>query len=90
MKIFRFALNTWFTLASILSFLLGWVVLGHAPKPVQPAAAPSISMSVPTLQPLQDLQFQTGDPSSSFPSIQQNIQIPSNSGFTPVFRSGGS
>jgi hypothetical protein len=38
MKIFRFALNIWITLVSILSFLIGWVALAHSPKPVQPSS----------------------------------------------------
>ena len=90
MKLYRFALNTWITLASLLSFLLGWVLLAHAPKPVQPVQAAAISApALPTLQPLQDLQF--GGGGNSF----QNFQIPSNnfpSNPAPltVFRTGGS
>lgn len=88
MKLFRFALNLWITLVSILSFLLGWVILGHSPKPVQPSGQPStVSVApLPTLTPLDSLQFGND---SGF----QSFQAP-NSGFIsgpqPIFRTGGS
>ncbi len=85
MRLFRFALNIWITLASLLSFLLGWVALAHSPKPVQPAqAAPINAPALPTLQPLEQLRF--GGNENTF----QNFQAPSNSAAIPLFRSGGS
>ena len=36
MKTFRKALRYWIAFASLLSFLGGWVILAHSPKPVQP------------------------------------------------------
>ena len=93
MKIFRFGLNIWITLASLLSFLLGWVALAHAPKPVQPsrsAQPPAISApALPTLMPLQSLQ--SGNDGSSFQNFQ--VQTPSNefsNSTAPIFLSGGS
>ena len=63
MRLFRFALNTWITIASIGSFLVGWVALAHSPKPVQPTtqSAQVSSAVLPTLTPLQDLQFGSED-----------------------------
>jgi hypothetical protein len=36
MKLFRKLLRYWIAIASVLSFLGGWVILAHSPKPVQP------------------------------------------------------
>ena len=91
MKLFRFALNIWITLASVLSFLLGWVALAHSPKPVQPAQVQIVSpAALPTLIPLQDLQSGV-----STDNGVQTFQVqPSTSYFNsapaPVFRSSGS
>ena len=94
MRLFRFALNTWITIASIGSFLVGWVALAHAPKPVQHTQQTTITNAapLPTLTPLQNLQFGQGG-SSSF----QSFQAPSggfnnafNSSPQPLFRTGGS
>jgi hypothetical protein len=35
MKLWKNAIRIWFTLASLASFLVGWAVLAHAPKPNQ-------------------------------------------------------
>lgn len=88
MKLFRFALNIWITLVSILSFLFGWIVLGHSPKPVQPSSQPAVAniAPLPTLAPLDNPPF--GDQGG-----MSNFQVP-NGGFTnapqPIFRTGGS
>ncbi len=88
MKIFRFALNIWFTLISILSFLIGWVALAHSPKPIQPSSQPqAVNIApLPTLTPLDSPQPGGNN------SFQQNFQV--QSGFSsapqPIFRTGGS
>ena len=94
MKLFRFALNIWITVASVGSFLIGWVALAHAPKPVQ-HTAPQVTISsaapLPTLTPLQ-----FGDNSSGFqnfqvaPSTSFNNGNSFNSAPQPIFRTGGS
>jgi hypothetical protein len=92
MKMFRFALNIWITVASLLSFLLGWVALAHSPKPVQPTTQSALvnPAVLPTLTPLQDLQFGNEDNGG----FQVFRNAPGNSGFStapqPVFRSSGS
>ncbi len=47
MKIFRKILRYWIAIASVLSFLGGWVILAHSPKPVQPQSAPRRSNRSP-------------------------------------------
>lgn len=96
MKLFRFGLSIWITVASIGSFLIGWVALAHSPKPVQHTQQVIISSAapLPTLTPLQSLPFGgTDNSNNNFPLFQ----APSsnfNSGFSsapqPLFRTGGS
>ncbi len=80
MKFWKNIIRAWFTLASLASFLVGWSVLAHAPKPNQfnPADLPPL----PRLDPVPSL----GDvmlPAQSFNLIQ-----PSRRAFS--LRSGGS
>ena len=56
MKIFRKILRYWIGIASVLSFLGGWVILAHSPKPVQPQSVSSSSVppiALPSLPPIQ-------------------------------------
>jgi hypothetical protein len=88
-KLFRFALHTWITLASVLSFLLGWVALAHAPKPVQyTQTSPASAVIVPTLAPLPDVQFDGTQSNNTFQNFQ-TFQAPSSAP-APIFRTGGS
>lgn len=90
MKLFRFALNIWITVASLLSFLLGWVFLAHSPKPAQNTTiAVTSPAALPTLTPLQDLQI-GGDSGSNFPSLQVPNSDFSAPAARPLFRTGGS
>lgn len=88
MKLFRFALNIWITLASIASFLIGWAALAHSPKPIQPSSQPStVNVApLPTLTPLNSPQ------SGGDNGFQQNFQVQNgfNSAPQPIFRTGGS
>jgi hypothetical protein len=80
MKFWKSLIRVWFTLASLSSFLIGWVVLVHAPKPNQfnPANVPTM----PSLDPV--------------PSLQQVMLSVQSQGFnqprqqTRILRSGGS
>jgi hypothetical protein len=47
MKKFKNGLHVLITAASMLSFLGGWAILAHSPKPVQPLEP------LPTLEPVQ-------------------------------------
>ncbi len=35
MKLLKFGIRFWITITSVLSFLTGWIMLAHAPKPNQ-------------------------------------------------------
>lgn len=79
MKFWKNIIRAWFTLASLASFLVGWSVLAHAPKPNQfnPADLPPL----PRLDPVPSL----GDvmsPAQSFSLVRPSRAF--------VLRSGGS
>ena len=63
MRLLKLGLRFWITLTSLFSFLTGWILLAHAPKPVSAASSSSMSpTSLPTLEPLRPLnEFQSGD-----------------------------
>lgn len=80
MKFWKNIIRAWFTLASLASFLVGWAVLAHAPKPNQfnPADMPPL----PKLDPvpsLNDVMFSE----QSFSSVSPNRRA-------FALRSGGS
>jgi len=94
MKLLKFGLRFWITLTSVFSFLVGWVMLAHAPKPVQAAQATTTTQSIvvtplPTLAPL---NFSNGN-NGGIQVQQFNVQPQQPSIFTqqqPVFSTGGS
>ena len=60
MQIMKMALRFWIALTSVFTFLLGWAMLAHAPKPVQAKSLPASPSAVflaplPTLAPLPPL-----------------------------------
>jgi hypothetical protein len=82
MKFWKSLIRVWFTLASLASFLIGWAVLAHAPKPNQfnlsdiPAA--------PRLDPIPSLdQMMASGQSQPAGFSQRNQRV-------RVLRSGGS
>jgi hypothetical protein len=80
MKFWKSLIRVWFTLASLASFLIGWVVLAHAPKPNQ--FNPSDLPAMPRLDPVPSLdQVMVSDQSQSFNQFRQQ---------TRILRSGGS
>jgi hypothetical protein len=80
MKLWKNAIRIWFTLASLASFLVGWAVLAHAPKPNQFNASDVPAM--PRLDPVPSLdQVISSQQSQSFMQRNQRVQ---------VLRSGGS
>jgi hypothetical protein len=91
MKLLKIGIRFWITLTSILSFLTGWVLLAHAPKPNQGGALLSnSSAAVPTLEPLPPLSgFNAGD--EGFQNQPSFSIVPNTrSQFRPSFRTGGS
>jgi hypothetical protein len=73
MKIWKNIIRAWFTLASLGSFLIGWVVLAHAPKPNQ--FDPSSVPSMPRLDPVPSIDqvMFSSDSQNFFGSNQSNI-----------------
>lgn len=98
MKMMKVALRFWIALTSVASFLVGWAMLAHAPKPVQAktlsAEAPSVVLTpLPTLAPLPSVDFSGASSGGDFLVPQVNMQAaPPAPMFSqaPVFSSGGS
>jgi hypothetical protein len=80
MKIWKNVIRVWFTLASLGSFLLGWAVLAHSPKPNQFNSSDVPAM--PRLDPVPSLEqvMISGNSQNLFRSNQSSM----------VLRSGGS
>jgi hypothetical protein len=90
MKILKIGIRFWLTLTSVLSFLTGWVMLAHAPKPNQTGfPASNVTAPLPTLEPLRPLAG--SDDNNNFQnqplfSVQPSVR----SQFRPAFKTGGS
>jgi len=88
MKLLKLGIRFWITLTSVVSFLTGWVMLAHAPKPNQASFFSSSAVApLPTLEPLNPLSgsdnnFQNQPLFSVQPSVRSQ--------FRPAFRTGGS
>ncbi len=84
MKLWKNLIRIWLTLVSLASFLVGWVVIAHAPKPgqFQPAnVLPANVPAMPKLDPVPSLdqvmnsnQSQTQNFSQSQPAQSQPAQ----------------
>ena len=91
MKLLKFGLRFWIILTSVVSFVGGWIMLAHAPRPNQNNSLYSnVSAPIPTLEPLPALSDYQPDANNN--SIQSwfNLQPRQNLGFRPTFRTGGS
>ncbi len=84
MKLWKSLIRIWLTLVSVGSFLIGWVVIAHAPKPNQ--FKPSSVPAMPKLDPVPSLDQVINGQQSQMPQI--NI-LPSQQS-TRILRSGGS
>lgn len=85
MKFIKVSLRFWITLTSLMSFMIGWAMLAHSPKPLQDGAVHAAQL--PALQPL-DFGNNTNNNGSGFQIFQANSQP--RSVFSPMFRTGGS
>jgi hypothetical protein len=87
MKIIKTVLHYWFAIISVLSFLVGWGMLAHSLKPIQPTQTTTLnSASLPALPTIQAFGGGSGNGSGlnfSAPSNQSNV------GF-PILKTGGS
>ena len=89
MKLIKLGIRFWITLTSVLSFMTGWVMLAHAPKPNQSgSASTSIAAPLPTLEPLNS--FSGSDDNNSQNQPLFSVQPNTRSQFRPSFRTGGS
>lgn len=91
MRLLKLGIRFWITITSVVSFLTGWIMLAHAPKPSQSgAASANISAPLPTLEPLRPLSDFGSDEDNvqnqPFFSVQPGVR----SQFRPSFRTGGS
>jgi hypothetical protein len=92
MKIIKTVLHYWFALVSVFSFLIGWGMLAHSLKPVQPEQSTTINnASLPNLPPIQayDGSLNGGGLNFTAPNTQSNTNNQTIFG-TPRLRSGGS
>jgi len=87
MKPFKNALRYWFAITSVLSFLGGWIILAHSPKPVQQTATVNAA-PLPTLPPIQAFG-NSNDNGPSFFSPNSQVNSQPSTGFRRL-RTGGS
>jgi hypothetical protein len=91
MKFLKIGIRFWITITSVLSFLTGWVLLAHAPKPTQSGSGPTtLSTPLPTLEPLNSLSTFGSDDDNFQNQPLFNVQPNTRSQFRPSFRTGGS
>jgi hypothetical protein len=100
MKIFRKLLRYWIGIASVLSFLGGWVILAHSPKPVQLQSSSSVQpIALPSLPSIQAYGattnngptfFSTTAPTNPPANNIQPIQPVQPSQGLPILRTRGS
>ncbi len=89
MKFLKFGLRLWITVVSLLSFLGGWIMLGHAPKPSQSGSSPeAIASPLPTLEPLPALIQNDGNSVQSQPFFSNQPRNTFRQ--SPFFSTGGS
>ena len=92
MKFLKIGIHFWITITSVLSFLTGWIMLAHAPKPNQAnSLLTNRSATVPTLEPLKPLST-FGSDDNGFQNQQPffSVEPSTRSQFQPSFRTGGS
>lgn len=90
MKIFRKVLRYWIAIASVLSFLGGWVILAHSPKPVQPQPSSAQSVALPNLPPIQAYGSNVNNNGLNFFSNNNTQSSPQPSTSVPMLRTRGS
>ena len=91
MKLLKIGIRFWLTLTSVLSFLTGWVMLAHAPKPNQTGLSSSnIAAPLPTLEPLRPLSGSDDNDNNFQNQPLFSVQPSVRSQFRPAFKTGGS
>ncbi len=91
MKLLKLGIRFWITVTSVLSFLAGWIMLTHAPKPSQASFSFSnVAAQIPTLEPLPPLSDFGSDEDNFQNQPLFNIQPRTRSQSRPFFSTGGS
>lgn len=88
MKLLKYGIRFWITITSILSFLAGWILLAHAPKPAAVFSSSNVVAPLPTLEPLEPLSA-FGSDANGFQN-QPSFSLQPRMQFRPTFRTGGS
>jgi hypothetical protein len=85
MKIFKTSLHLLIGLGSLTGFLVGWAVLAHSGKPVQPGQTSSSNQQalapLPSLPPIQSIQTNVDSSSSGLQFFVPRVQQQSGGGF---------
>ncbi len=91
MKPFKNFLRYWLAVTSVLTFVGGWIILAHSPKPVQPNKNSSSLAPLPGLPSIQQFGNSNNNNGSGLfsPLLPNNSQSGSGFGF-PTLRTGGS
>jgi hypothetical protein len=90
MKIVKKSLRVWMTIASVFTFLGGWVILSHSNKPAPlQIGQPAISSPATNLPSTGNSNSQFSQKSSSSGFLPFTSQLQSRS-FSPRMRTGGS
>jgi hypothetical protein len=92
LKLVKTVLRFWIALTATGSFLAGWALFAHSPKPIQPnSGATSLTAALPTLAPLQPLDLSGNSSSAGIQSPMFNVQQQSSLfAQAPLLRTGGS
>lgn len=90
MKTLKFGLRLWITITSTISFLVGWIMLAHAPKPSPLLLPASNTASLPTLEPLPPLSGPGSDDHSLQSQPLFGVQPSFRPSSRPSFTTGGS
>ena len=72
MKLWKTSLRIWITITSLLSFMGGWAVLAHSPKPNQ--FNPASMAQMPVLEPVPSLDQMIVLQQTGSNSFAQNVR----------------
>jgi len=92
MKLLKSALRFWITTTSVISFVGGWVILAHAPKPGQLNSQTSNDnlAPLPTLEPLPPLSGLNTQENNFQNQPLFSVQPQTRARVNPFFMTGGS
>ena len=89
MKLTKIFLRYWFAITSVLSFVAGWVILAHSPKPVQPSTTTNGPVPQSNSAPIQTFSVPNSKTTNSNNGFGLFLSPSNNSGGFSI-RTGGS